>query len=548
MHTTFDYIIAGAGSAGCVLARRLSDAGHEVLLLEVGGSDKSWILQMPAGLRSAFKPTSKYNSWFYTAPQKHLNNRQIQQPRGRVLGGSSSINGMTWLRGHALDYNRWAEQGAHGWQWENCLPYFKKLENAQQGDSAYRGRNGPIHAQVQHQLSPLNTAFLQACEEAGHPITKDVNGFQQLGGSRFEMSVKNGMRNSSSYGYLHSQANNNKLTIWTHCQVLKVNLTDTQATGFKVFYKGQTLNVNARKESILSSGVFASPQLLMLSGIGPSEHLAEHQITCVADLKGLGENLQDHLECHIQIETKQPVSLNRELQPHRMLWAGIQWFAFKKGVAAVNQCHVGAFLNSSTQVAHPDVQFHFFPVFFDKHWIPLSTTYGYRIGVGPMRPASRGNVRLQSAKVTDPMRIDPNYMATDADWQVMRESMRLGLDVAQQPAFKPYHHREDTPGPLIRSAQAMDDFIAQDAASAYHPCGTCKMGANNDTMAVVNSQLQVRGIENLRVIDASVMPSVPSANINAATIMLAERASDMLLGNPMLPAEPMPFHHTSSHS
>ena len=543
MHTSFDYIIAGAGSAGCVLARRLSDAGHQVLLLEAGASDKSWILQMPAGLRSAFKPTSKYNSWFYTTPQKHLNNRQIQQPRGRVLGGSSSINGMTWLRGHALDYDRWAQQGATGWQWENCLPYFKKLETAPHGDAAYRGKSGPMHAQVQQKLSPLNAAFLKACAQAGHPITDDVNGFAQFGGSRFEMSVKNGIRNSASYGYLHSQSHikRTNLTIWTHCQVLKVNLEGTQATGFQVFYKGQTINLTARKETLLSAGVFASPQLLMLSGIGPQAHLAQHQIPCVVDLPGLGENLQDHLECHIQIETKQPVSLNKELQPHRMLWAGLQWFGFKKGVASVNQCHVGAFLNSSAKVAHPDIQFHFFPVFFDKNWIPVPTTYGYRIGVGPMRPTSRGNVRLQSTKVTDPMLIDPNYMATDADWRVMRESMRLGLEVAGQSAFKLYHHKQVTPGPLITSAKAMDDFIREDVSSAYHPCGTCKMGADTDIMAVVNDQLQVRGIENLRVIDASVMPSVPSANINAATIMLAERACDMLLGKPMLAAQSPPI-------
>jgi len=542
MQTTFDYIIAGAGSAGCVVARRLSDAGYEVLLLETGGSDKSWVLQMPAGLRSAFKPTSKYNWWFYTSPQKHLNNREIQQPRGRVLGGSSSINGMTWLRGHPLDYDRWAEQGAEGWQWENCLPYFKKLESAQIGGNNYRGANGPISAQVQGKLSPLNAAFLDACTEAGHPITEDVNGYQQFGGSRFEMNVKEGIRQSTSYGYLHSQPNQDKLTIWTGCQVLKVNLTGTQVTGFQVFYKGKTINANARKESILCSGVFASPQLLMLSGIGPSEHLAEHQIDCIVDLPGVGQNLQDHLECHIQIETEQPVSLNRELQPHRMLWAGLQWFGFKRGVAAVNQCHVGAFLNSSEQVAHPDVQFHFFPVFFDKDWMPVSTTYGYRIGVGPMRPTSRGSVRLQSNKVTDAMNIDPNYMDTEADWQVMREAMRLGLEVAKQPSFKPYHHREDTPGPLIRTGKTMDDFIRNDAASAYHPCGTCKMGANNDEDAVVNNQLQVRGVTGLRVVDASVIPSVPSANINAATIMLAERASDMILGNPTLQAESYPFH------
>ncbi len=544
MQTTFDYVISGAGSAGCVLARRLSDAGNKVLLLEIGTTDKSWIIRMPAGLRSAFKPTSKYNWWYFTEEQKHLNNRMIQQPRGRVLGGSSSINGMTWLRGHALDFDRWQDEGADGWGWEDCLPYFKKIESSQI-NSAYRGQSGLIRAQVQKDLSPLNAAFLRAGQQAGFPLTDDVNGFQQEGVSRFEMSVKNGIRNSASFGYLHSQPQNPNLTIWTGCQVLKINLDGTRATGFKVKYKGKIIDVRAEREALLTSGVFGSAQLMMLSGIGPSEHLAEHGIECKVDLKGVGENLQDHLECHIQIETKHPLSLNRELQPHRMLWAGIQWFGFKKGVASVNQCHVGAFLNSSEEVAHPDVQFHFFPVFFDKDWIPVSTTYGYRIGVGPMRPTSRGNVRLRSSDINDPLRIDPNYMATDEDWRVMRESMRLGLEVANQPAFKKYQYREDTPGSHIRDGKAMDEFIRDDAASAYHPCGTCKMGRDDDPMAVVDNQLRVFGVEGLRIIDASIIPSIPSANINAATIMIAEKASDMVLGHKLLKPESLSFHRNN---
>jgi choline dehydrogenase len=540
LQTRYDYIVAGAGSAGCVLARRLADAGHQVLLLEAGGSDKSWIIQMPAGLRSAFKPTSKYNWWYYTEPQKHLNNRQVQQPRGRVLGGSSSINGMTWLRGHPLDFNRWQQEGADGWDWASCLPYFKKIENSSVS-SDYRGHDGPVGVQRQEQLSPLNAAFLEAGQQAGWPLTDDVNGYQQEGVSRFEMSVKKGMRNSSAFAYLHSRKKTERLTIWTGCQILKINLQGSTASGCQVIYKGQIVDVIADKETLLCAGVFGSPQLLMLSGIGPSPHLAEHNIECKVNLPGVGENLQDHLECHIQIETKQPVSLNRELQPHRMLWAGLQWFGAKTGVASVNQCHVGAFLNSSPEAAHPDVQFHFFPVFFNKDWIPVSTTYGYRIGVGPMRPTSRGTVRLSSNKITDPMRIDPNYMATDDDWRVMREAMKLGLDAAQRPAFKPFHYREDTPGIQIRSGKAMDEFIRDDAASAYHPCGSCKMGAENDEMAVVDSQLRVRGVENLRVIDASVMPSLPSANINAATIMLAEKASDILLGRAPLAPHTLDF-------
>ncbi|MFJ4375376.1 choline dehydrogenase [Pseudomonas japonica] len=545
MQVEFDYVIAGAGSAGCVLARRLSDAGHQVLLLEVGPSDRSWIIRMPAGLRSAFKPSSKYNWWYYTEEQRHLNNRRIQQPRGRVLGGSSSINGMTWLRGHPLDYERWQAEGASGWSWADCAPYFRKIESSHL-DSPHRGHEGPIRAQRQERLSPLNAAFLEAGQQAGFSLSDDVNGYCQEGVSRFEMSVRDGIRNSSAYGYLHGLGSHPELTVWLGCEVQRVNLQGQRASGFRVRHKGRELDVVARREAILCCGVFGSAQLLMLSGIGPAAHLREHGIRCQADLPGVGENLQDHLECHIQIETRQAVSLNKELQPHRMLWAGLQWFGLRKGVAAVNQCHVGAFLNSAADTPHPDIQFHFFPVFFDKNWIPLPTTYGYRIGVGPMRPTSRGTVRLRSARVGDALRIDPNYMATDEDWRVMREAMRLGLEVARQPAFKPYHHREDTPGAHIRGGKAMDDFIRDDAASAYHPCGTCRMGDLGDPLTVVDSQLRVRGIDNLRVIDASVFPSVPSANINAATIMLAEKASDLLLGNPALAPQALPFHSRRS--
>ncbi|MGY2169543.1 choline dehydrogenase [Pseudomonas gingeri] len=541
MKAEFDYVIAGAGSAGCVLARRLSDAGFQVLLLETGPSDKSWIIRMPAGLRSAFKPTSKYNWWYYTEEQVHLNNRRIQQPRGRALGGSSSINGMTWLRGHPMDYDRWEAEGATGWSWAECAPYFKKSESSKISDS-YRGHNGPIRAQRQEKLSPLNAAFLEAGQQAGFALTDDVNGYRQEGVSRFEMSVRDGIRNSAAYGYIHAMGEHPNLTIWLGCEVQKVNFEGRRATGFRVAYKNRVFDLHARRETILSCGVFGSAQLLMLSGVGPTDHLREYGIATKVDLPGVGENLQDHLECHIQIETKEPVSLNRELQYHRMLWAGIQWFSCKKGVASVNQCHVGAFLNSTPTTPHPDIQFHFFPVFFDKDWIPLSTTYGYRIGVGPMRPSSRGTVKLRSAKVSDPLRIDPNYLATEEDWQVMREAMRLGIEFAEQPALKRYNFREDTPGRNIRSGKALDDFIREDAASAYHPCGTCKMGSEKDAMAVVDSQLRVIGIESLRIIDASVFPTVPSANINAATIMLAEKASDLLLGKPGLKPEALPYH------
>jgi choline dehydrogenase len=536
----FDYVIGGAGSAGCVLARRLADAGNRVLLIEAGPRDNSWVIRMPAGLRSIFKPSSRYNYWFETEPQRNLDNRRIQQPRGRVLGGSSSINGMTWLRGHPLDYERWEQEGATGWGWKDCLPYFRKIERSD-FSSAYRGADGFIHAQRQEHLCPLNQAFLDAGIEAGFPLTDDVNGYRQEGVSRFEMSVDHGIRNSASYGYLHSRKEDGNLTIWTQSTLKQINLIGNRATGFKVLHGGSIVNVIARKETLLCAGVFGSPQLLMLSGIGAADHLKGKGIVPRVELPGVGENLQDHLECHIQIETREPVSLNRELQLHRMLWAGVQWFGFKSGVASVNQCHVRAFLKSGPGIPHPDIQFHFFPVFFNKDWIPTRQTNGYRIGVGPMRPTSRGRVQLKSRRAEDPLSIDPNYMDTEEDWRVMRESVRLGLLFSRQPAFRRFHYREDMPGVDVSKTSAVDEFIRLDASSAYHPCGTCKMGAKHDESAVVDSDLRVKRIERLRVIDASVMPSVPSANINAATIMLAERASDLLLGRPTMQADPLKF-------
>nr|WP_057925958.1 choline dehydrogenase [Burkholderia ambifaria] len=536
----FDYVIGGAGSAGCVLARRLADAGNRVLLIEAGPKDNAWVIRMPAGLRSIFKPSSKYNYWFETEPQRNLGNRRIQQPRGRVLGGSSSINGMTWLRGHPLDYDRWAQEGATGWDWQNCLPYFRKIERSDVR-SAYRGTDGFIHAQRQESLSPLNQAFLDAGVEAGFPLTGDVNGYQQEGVSRFEMSVDHGIRNSASYGYLHSRQDDGNLTIWTRSTLRKINMIGNRATGFQVLHEGSIVDVLARKETLLCSGVFGSPQLLMLSGIGPGAHLKEKGIDVRVDLPGVGQNLQDHLECHIQIETKEPVSLNRELRLHRMLLAGVQWFGFKSGIASVNQCHVGAFLKSADYITHPDIQFHFFPVFFDKNWMPTRQTNGYRIGVGPMRPTSRGQVRLKSNVAEEALSIDPNYMDTEEDWRVMREAMRLGLLFSKQPAFSRYHFREDMPGIDVSATDALDEFIRMDASSAYHPCGTCKIGPKKDRLAVSGTDLKVHGVERLRVIDASVMPSVPSANINAATIMLAERASDIVLGKPVLRGDSLKF-------
>lgn len=530
--STYDYIIVGAGTAGCTLAHRLSEGGTcSILLLEHGQSDQTWILQMPAGLRSAFKPTSKYNYWFKTTPQAQLNNREIDQPRGKALGGSSAINGMTFLRGNPRDYDDWAEvEGCTGWSHADCLPYFKKFEGSDRPNDAFRNANGPVGVQRQEKLSPLNAAFLDAGQQAGHDLTADVNGYQQEGVSRFEMSVKDGYRSTSARAFLHKQPKKDNLTVVTRAKVLRIVVENGRATGVEYARGKAVQSATARREVILSAGAFGTPQLLMLSGIGPKAHLKQHGIPVILDAPQVGENLHDHLEAHVQVETDKPVSLNRYLKPHLMVWAGMQWFGWKGGVAAVNQCHVGAFLRSGDEITHPDIQFHFFPILFGPNWIPDPAKNGYRLGAGPMRPTSRGTVRLASGDPGDAPLIDPNYLATDHDWQVMRQGLKLGREVLAQPAFKEFHVREDLPGYQVKTDTDWDNFIREDASSAYHPCGTARMGAAGDERAVVDLELNVNGIEGLRIVDASVIPSVPSANINACVFMIAEKAADIIRG------------------
>ncbi|MFY1709620.1 choline dehydrogenase [Tritonibacter scottomollicae] len=542
--STYDYIIVGAGTAGCTLAHRLSAGGtHSVMLLEHGQDDRTWILQMPAGLRSAFKPTSKYNYWFKTTPQKHLNGREIDQPRGKALGGSSAINGMTFLRGNPRDYDDWAsEEGCTGWSFADCLPYFKKFEGSDRPADAFRSPDGPVGVQRQDALNPLNAAFLEAGQEAGHDLTDDVNGFQQEGVSRFEMSVQGGYRSTSARAFLHKQPKRDNLTVVTRAQVLRVLLEGDRAVGVE-YARGREVQVaKAKREVILCAGAFGTPHLLMLSGIGPAGQLKAQGIPVLVDTPQLGENLHDHLEAHVQVETDKPVSLNRYLKPHLMVWAGMQWFGWKGGVAAVNQCHVGAFLRSGPEITHPDIQFHFFPILFGPNWIPDPAKNGYRLGAGPMRPTSRGTVKLASADPAKAPLIDPNYLATDHDWHVMRQGLKFGRELLAQSAFKDFHVREDLPGDHVKTDADWDDFIREDASSAYHPCGTARMGADGDSRAVVDLELNFKGVAGLRVVDASVIPAVPSANINACVFMIAEKAADIILGKQPLPPEHVDYH------
>lgn len=544
MQERYDYIIVGAGTAGCVLAHRLSqDNRVSVLLVENGGDDRHWIIQMPAGLRSAFKPTSRYNYWFKTIPQRHLNGRAIDQPRGKVLGGSSSINGMTFLRGNPLDYDNWANaEGCIGWSFADCLPYFKKVERRQGKADAYRSDAGMVGVKTHDVLNRLNEAFLEAGQQAGHALIEDVNGFRQEGVSRFEMSVEGGYRNSSARAYLHSQPKRANLDVWTGAKVLRVLVDKNRAIGIELSRRGKVMQISASAEVIMAAGAFGTPQVLMLSGIGPARHLERHGIRTLCDAPMLGENLHDHIEAHIQVETDKSISLNKYLKPHLMLWAGIQWLGWKGGVAAVNQCHVGAFLRTGADVTHPDIQFHFFPVFFGANWIPDPSRNGYRLGTGPMRPESRGTLRLASANPNDAPLIDPNYLATERDRYEMRQGLKMGRELLSQPAFRDFHRREDLPGAQIRTDAELDAFIREDASSAYHPCGTARMGADGDDRAVVDLELKFRGIERLRIVDASAIPSVPSANINACVFMIAEKAADMILGLKPLPAEHVPYY------
>lgn len=540
---TYDYVIVGAGTAGCVLAHRLSEDGrYSVLLLERGGDDRTWIIQMPAGLRSIFSPSSKYNYWFKTTPQAHLDGRQIDQPRGKVLGGSSSINGMTFLRGNPRDYDDWTEnEGCAGWSFADCLPYFKRLERREGPSDQFRSNEGLVGVRAQRDLNPLNAAFLEAGQQAGHALTEDVNGYSQEGVSRFEMSVADGIRSSSARAYLHGTKDRPNRKVVKNAHALRVTCEGDRAVGVEYTTCGEVTTARAAREVIVSAGAFGTPQLLMLSGIGPETHLREHGIDVICDAPMLGENLHDHLETHVQVETDKPVSLNRYLKPHLMVWAGMQWFGWKGGPAAANQCHVGAFLRSASDVTHPDIQFHFFPLFFGENWIPSPSKNGYRLGAGPMRPTSRGTVRLSGSGPDDEPIIDPNYLATDHDRFVMRQGLKLGRELLAQPAFRDFHRREDLPGEDVTTDADLDAFARKDASSAYHPCGTARMGAFGDDRAVVDLDLHFRGIDGLRVVDASVIPAVPSANINACVFMIAEKAADRILGK--LPLDPEHFDY-----
>ena len=538
----FDYVIVGAGSAGCVLANRLTQDGkHTVLLLENGGSDRSVYIQMPTALSIPMN-MPKFTWPYRSEPEPNLGGRRIHTPRGRVLGGSSSINGLVYVRGNAMDFERWESEGAAGWGYRNVLPYFKRAEHRAAGGDPYRGGEGPLATRRGLLTNPLHDAWLSAGREAGYPATSDMNGFQQEGFGQMDMTVGGGRRCSAANAYLRPAMTRGNLTVRTETLANRILFERRRATGVRYRHGGTDYVARARREVIVSGGPINSPQLLKLSGVGPAAELADHGISVVHDLPGVGENLQDHLEFYFQVACKEPITLFSQMSPWRKALIGTRWILTKQGLGSTNHFETGGFIRSRAGIEYPDIQFHFLPMAVNYDGSSLAREHGFQAHVGPMRSKSRGWVRLASTNPLDHPRIFFNYMSHPDDWVEMRACVRLTREIFGQHAFDRFRGREIQPGAAAQTDEQIDQFIRERVETAYHPSCTCKMGAEGDPMAVVDPQTRVRGLDGLRVVDSSIMPSITNGNLNAPTLMIAEKAADHILGKPPLPQSTAPHY------
>ncbi|MCY4207638.1 MAG: choline dehydrogenase [Roseovarius sp.] len=535
----FDYIIVGAGTAGCVMANRLSEDGQaQVLLIEAGRSDRNlfhgWQLSMPAAL--TYPLNSKRFNWYYeTEPQTRLNNRRLYWPRGKVLGGSSSINGMVWIRGHAWDYDNWASKGLPGWTWAECLPYFKKSESRNKKVSEYRGGYGPIGVTIGEYPNPLFEAYIEAGQQAGFPRTEDFNGYQFEGFGRFDMNIAQGRRQNSSFAYLKPATARPNLTIMTGTMVNRILFEGTTATGVESIRDREKREIRASSEVILSGGAVNSPQTLLLSGIGNADELRALGVPVVQNLKGVGRNLQDHVNSSVKMECSQPVTLYKANAFPNNFKIGLQYFARKTGPGATMHTEAGAFFKTRDDMFLPDAQHHFIPILVFDNGRTWPDRHGFQCHVCPLRPESTGSIKLRS---TDPFEhpiISADVLATDEDWRMTRDSIKITREVFRRDAMKPFVKAELFPGPHVKTDEDIDNYIRESATTCYHPSSSVKMGT--DEMSCLNHEMKVYGVEGLRVVDASAMPQLNSGNTNAPVTMMAEKAADMIRGRVQMTPE-----------